>query len=185
MPDEQAEPDDTATPSRSKAMTAVSAFRPGTANRVVLGSRSALRAEDHDLGRRRPEARFEPVAQRRHARASAASSRARRRGRRAEAGNAGHILGSRPQPALLPAAPDQRLGDMDVAAPDQRADALADRRSCARRCVIRSAPSVVDITRDSARPPAPRRHAARRPPHARCRRPARPAERRRSRCWRA
>src|SRR5262245_6058422 len=40
LPEEQAAPEDTATPSRSKAMTAVSAFMPGTANRVVFGSRS-------------------------------------------------------------------------------------------------------------------------------------------------
>ena len=39
LPDEQAAPDDTATPSRSKAITAVSAFMPDTANSVVLGSR--------------------------------------------------------------------------------------------------------------------------------------------------
>src|SRR6185437_16521352 len=42
LPDEQAAPEDTAIPFRSKAMTAVSAFSPGTENRVVLGSRSAL-----------------------------------------------------------------------------------------------------------------------------------------------
>ena len=41
FPDEQAAPEDTATPSRSKAMTAVSAFMPGTENSVVLGSRAA------------------------------------------------------------------------------------------------------------------------------------------------
>src|SRR5262247_2450493 len=40
LPDEQAAPDDTATPSRSKAITAVSAFRPGTLKRVVFGSRA-------------------------------------------------------------------------------------------------------------------------------------------------
>src|SRR3984893_7490268 len=40
LPEEQAAPEETAVPSRSKAMTAVSAFRPGTANKVVLGSRS-------------------------------------------------------------------------------------------------------------------------------------------------
>src|ERR1700761_6677937 len=38
LPDEHAEPDDTATPARSKPMTAVSAFRPGTVKRVVLGN---------------------------------------------------------------------------------------------------------------------------------------------------
>src|ERR1700719_3974305 len=41
LPDEQAAPDDTAMPSRSKEMTAVSAFMPSTAKRVVFGSRWA------------------------------------------------------------------------------------------------------------------------------------------------
>ena len=41
LPDEQAEPDDTATPSRSKAMIAVSAYMPSAVNSVVLGTRSA------------------------------------------------------------------------------------------------------------------------------------------------
>ena len=38
-PDEQADPDDTAIPSRSKPITAVSAFRPGADMRVVFGRR--------------------------------------------------------------------------------------------------------------------------------------------------
>src|SRR6476646_1716034 len=37
LPDEHAEPEETAIPLRSKAIIAVSAFRPGTANNVVLG----------------------------------------------------------------------------------------------------------------------------------------------------
>src|ERR1700728_893790 len=41
LPDEQAAPEDTAIPSRSKAITAVSALNPSTAKRVVFGSRSA------------------------------------------------------------------------------------------------------------------------------------------------
>src|SRR5262249_1251855 len=41
LPEEHAEPDEAAIPARSRAIRAVSAFRPGTANRVVLGSRSA------------------------------------------------------------------------------------------------------------------------------------------------
>src|SRR6201993_1724167 len=40
LPEEQADPDETATPSRSKAITAVSALIPARANRVVFGSRS-------------------------------------------------------------------------------------------------------------------------------------------------
>src|ERR1700732_2150735 len=41
LPEEQAEPEDTAIPARSKPITAVSALRPGTVNSVVLGSRGA------------------------------------------------------------------------------------------------------------------------------------------------
>src|SRR5260370_21826544 len=41
LPEEQAAPADTATPARSKAMTAVSALMPGTAHNVVLGNRSS------------------------------------------------------------------------------------------------------------------------------------------------
>src|SRR3984957_19263782 len=37
LPDEQAEPEETATPPRSKPITAVSALRPGTVNNVVFG----------------------------------------------------------------------------------------------------------------------------------------------------
>src|ERR1035437_1122122 len=45
LPDEQAEPEETAIPLRSKAIIAVSAFMPGTVNSVVLGSRGALPAK--------------------------------------------------------------------------------------------------------------------------------------------
>src|SRR5260370_31576390 len=41
LPDEQAAPEETAIPSRSNAITAVSALLPRTAHRVVLGRRSA------------------------------------------------------------------------------------------------------------------------------------------------
>src|ERR1700735_1710792 len=41
FPDEQAAPEDTATPSRSSDIIAVSALTPGTANIVVFGSRGA------------------------------------------------------------------------------------------------------------------------------------------------
>ena len=39
LPDEQAAPDDSAMPARSKAMIAVSALMPGTATRIVFGRR--------------------------------------------------------------------------------------------------------------------------------------------------
>ena len=38
LPEEQAEPDDTAIPARSKPITAVSALIPGTVKRVVFGN---------------------------------------------------------------------------------------------------------------------------------------------------
>ena len=51
--------------------------------------------------------------------------RPRGRGSGAEGGNAGDILGAGAQSALLPAAANKRLGEMDiVAASHQRADAL-------------------------------------------------------------
>ena len=62
MPDEQAAPDETAMPSRSKAIMAVSAFMPGTANRVVFGSRSAAGAENHALRGDFANPGFQPVA---------------------------------------------------------------------------------------------------------------------------
>src|SRR5712664_2950134 len=42
LPDEQAEPDDTAKPIRSRLISAVSARNPGAENRLVLANRSAL-----------------------------------------------------------------------------------------------------------------------------------------------
>src|SRR5258705_130967 len=41
LPEEQAEPDDTAMPPRAKPITAVSALSPGTVNSVVFGRRGA------------------------------------------------------------------------------------------------------------------------------------------------
>ena len=52
--------------------------------------------------------------------------------------------------ALLAAAPDQRLGDMAPSrAPNERADALADRRSCARKASKIGAERL-DIAGDAA-----------------------------------
>ena len=39
LPEEQADPEETAMSARSNPITAVSAFRPGTVNRVVFGNR--------------------------------------------------------------------------------------------------------------------------------------------------
>ena len=50
LPDEQAEPEDTAIPARSKPITAVSALRPGAVNKVVLGNRRTDIREYDDFG---------------------------------------------------------------------------------------------------------------------------------------
>ena len=95
---------------------AVSAFMPGTANAMVLGRR-----RDHGLGRRRLEAGLKPLAQRVHPRSMSQVCGSRRG---TKAGDCRHVFGSRTPPALLPAAPDQRLGYMDVAAADKCTRAL-------------------------------------------------------------
>ena len=105
------------------AMTAVSALRPGTANSVVLGGRSAVGSEDDRLGRwpRRPAS-----SRSRSAACAPLGGEASLRGRRGspEPGDAGHILGAAASAALLAAAGDERRASDRLVAPDQRADAL-------------------------------------------------------------
>src|SRR6266481_4417473 len=72
LPDEQAAPEEMATPSRSNAMTAVSAFIPGTANSVVLGSRSAAAPKITTAG----EAALRPASSRSRSAAMRARSAA-------------------------------------------------------------------------------------------------------------
>src|SRR5262249_34523820 len=62
-----------------------------------------------DLGRGGLEGSLEPLAQRRHARAVRGEPVAGRRRRRAEARDGGHVLGTGPHVALLPAASDERI----------------------------------------------------------------------------
>ena len=62
FPEEHAEPEDTAIPSRSKPITAVSAFRPGTVNSVVFGSRGDVVGE-HNQAWGLPQAVLKPVSQ--------------------------------------------------------------------------------------------------------------------------
>src|SRR5579864_3282934 len=87
LPDEQAAPDETAMPSRSKAITAVSAFMPGAANSVVLGSRLA---ENHHLRRDRLETGFKRTAQGPHSLGLGRALLARCISRRAECHDSGH-----------------------------------------------------------------------------------------------
>ena len=186
LPDEQAAPEDTATPSRSKAITAVSAFMPGTANSVVLGSRSDLRPKHDDLGRDRREARA------RAGRAAPSSARAsagrplkgaqqrRRRNRRFRPHS--RCRRGRRAPARRP---DQRIGQMHrlerrISAPTPFGPPiLCDGNG------HQIGPERIDIARQLARPPGPRRRAGDRPPHAPWWRLPQPVEGRRSRCWRA
>ena len=123
MPDEQAEPDDTATPSRSKAISAVSAVSPGTAKSVVLGSRGAAAPKITASGRRR----LRP-----------ASSSSRKRAMRRGVGRIGRSAGraAAPNPAMaatfsVPA----RSAALLAAAADQR------RRQCECRRARTSAPA--------------------------------------------
>ena len=60
FPDEQADPDETDTRSRSKAISAVSAEIPGTAKQLVFASRSASSPKIIVDGQMRAQARFQP-----------------------------------------------------------------------------------------------------------------------------
>ena len=105
VPDEQAEPEDTATPSRSSAIRAVCALIPGTANCSVLGTRrGACLAENDGF---RPDRRAGPAP------GAGAAPQALPfaldvahglRDRRAEAGDPDHVLGAAAPVALLAAA---------------------------------------------------------------------------------
>ena len=142
LPDEQAAPEDTATPSRSKAMTAVSAFMPGTANRVVLGRRSLFGAENdrhRGCGALRP--RLQAVAQRCHMRAV---------GRQVTLGGGSSeaaMLATFSVPARAPRSwpPPRSAGSRCSAcvALDQRARRPSGRRSCAQKSSEESAPSTL------------------------------------------
>ena len=68
LPDEQAAPDDTAIPSRSKAITAVSAFMPSSGEQGGIGQPLGVCAENHRLRRDRLETGFERIPQAPHVR---------------------------------------------------------------------------------------------------------------------
>ena len=116
MPDEQAAPDDTAMPSRSKEMTAVSAFMPSAAKRVVFGSRSAVAPKITAPGvtALRP---VSSLSRKREHMVRLGGTLAAHGGRsRAECGDAGDIFRAGTQAALLAAAANQRIGEMNVLA---------------------------------------------------------------------
>ena len=122
MPDEHAEPDETAIPLRSKAIMAVSAFTPGTANKVVLGRRGTLAPKITACGVARLEALlpagraappFAPMSVCFAAMAAAPNP----------AMAATFSVPAR-WPRSCPPPFDQRLGDMNIAAANERARAL-------------------------------------------------------------
>ena len=185
FPDEQAAPEETATPSRSKAITAVSAFTPADANRVVFGSRSARIPENNCLRRDRAETFFEEVPKSAHMRGFFGKLPMRHLCCRAERHDPGDVFSPSPRAALLAATANERIGEMNVlAAPHQRADAFKSADLVARkRQQVRA--ERTDIESECVRPPAPHRHAAIRRPHARSQRLPQRAAPHRSHYWRA
>ena len=120
LPEEQAAPALIMTPSRSSAITWVSADAPGIASAVVLGSRVDIGA-DHDGIRHCFHRRcFEPVAQLPNPRVIGDPGH-RGIGRRREPGDARQVLAAGAAAAFLAAAADHRDG-LGVAGHHQRAD---------------------------------------------------------------
>ena len=124
LPEEQAEPDDTAIPARSKPITAVSARSPGTANKTVFGNRCTS-SENTTAPGVCSQAALQPGPQRsprdRQSRSRSASAAL---DGRAKAGDPGDVLGPGPPALFLTAAAQQRLQVLDPLGQHQRADAL-------------------------------------------------------------
>ena len=123
LPDEQAEPEDTAIPPRSKPITAVSAFIPGTVNSVVFGSRgTSLRKHNHS--RRLPQTLLKAVSQALQPgcvvfQGGHGSPNGSAKGR-----NSRDILGAGPAAQLLTTATQQRLQPLNALGQNQRTNAL-------------------------------------------------------------
>ena len=107
LPEEHAEPDDTAIPSRSNAIIAVSAFKAGNREKVVFGSRGAWRRKS-PLAAPQPSGPLPAVSRNAAMRRSIVHARLRGRAAAPKPAIAGNILRSRALAALLPAALDQR-----------------------------------------------------------------------------
>ena len=124
VPDEQADPVDTAMPSRSSAISRLSASTRSKLMLVVFGTRGVARAVD---GRARHAAQDARPRADRAARATRAASarelRAARAARRRPAGDRRHVLGARAAVALVLAAGDDRQ-QARAALDPQRAGAL-------------------------------------------------------------
>ena len=123
MPEEQAEPEDTAIPARSKPITAVSALRPGTVNRVVLGRRGTSIGEHDDPGSP-SQAGFKLASQPFETACITFQHAHGGLGRGAETRDSRDVLGPRPAPEFLTAAAQHRLKAEQAVSQDQGADAL-------------------------------------------------------------
>ena len=123
LPEEQAEPEETATPARSKPITAVSAFSPGTVNSVVFGRRGTVSEKMIAPGCLAQPA-FQPVSQAFEASGLLHQAAHGSRYRRSEPGNSRYVLGSRPASPLLTTAAQQRLKPRQALGQHQRTDAL-------------------------------------------------------------
>ena len=134
LPDEQAEPDDRAMPRRSKAISAVSALRPGMAKAKVFGNRSERSRDDNRLRRDAQKRALGLVPQLpKPPRPPHSSRRSRQRSRLAESGNGRDILGAGAITALLSAAPDQPVGDLELVGGKNNARPRpSGRRTCGR-----------------------------------------------------
>ena len=184
VPDEQAEPVDTAMPSRSSAISSDSASTRSKLMFVVFGTRGDARAVDD--GARAPRRRMPSSSRSRSAARRArflGHLRARQLGRDAHADDAGDVLGAGAAAALLLAAGHESAAAAARAGSRSRRRPSA-RRTCAPRATAgrRRAPSRRP---GSCRPTARRRCGTAR----RARAPAAPARRSaewcRSRCSRA
>ena len=185
LPEEQAEPDDTATPARSKAISAVSALRPGTAKAQVLGSREAPEPKTTASGaiclsRASASSRSAP---------SRADSNATVRATRSAATPKPAIAATFSVPARRPLScpPPRRsrVGHVDRSGVEDDGAHSLRAADLVRREGMTSTPSAARLDRQSSPPPEPHRCASSRPARARSRQPRRWAESSPSRCWRA
>ncbi len=104
MPDEQAEPDETATPSMSRDISKTCASIPEMAKVLVLGKPRRFGAEENRFGRDSRNLPLETVAPEASAAPSVRAIACRSLHRRGKAHDRGDILGPCPQTALLTAA---------------------------------------------------------------------------------
>ena len=181
FPDEQAEPDDTATPARSKAITAVSARKPRMCESRGVRQPLGPLAENDDVGRGRAKPGLQPLREAAQCAQPPPQARSDARTRRSKPSNSSDILGTAAQPALLTATTDQRVGEMQAGLAHQCADALRAADLVRRQ---RQKIGIQTLISQAIRPGAWTASTCRRPP-ASCtiQQPQESVEQRRSRYW--